>query len=94
MTDLDLLKNPVYILFVMSDFVNNVAYFVPYFYLPGRAKDLEIPRYQISSILIIIGLANTVGRIIFGYISDKSWVNRLTIYNICLSICGVGKKIY
>lgn len=25
-----------------------------------------------------------------GYISDKSWVNRLWVYNVCLIICGLA----
>lgn len=90
MTSLDLLKDPVYVLFVISNFTNNLAFYVPYFYLPDRAKDLQIPDNQISSIMAIIGISNTVGRIIFGYISDLPSVNRLTIYNICLSLCGLG----
>lgn len=42
------------------------------------------------SFFIIV--ANTLGRIILGFISDKSWVNRLWVYNVCLMICGIGKS--
>jgi MFS transporter, MCT family, solute carrier family 16 (monocarboxylic acid transporters), member 14 len=42
-------------------------------------------------LLAVIGIANTVGRIILGYISDKPWVNRLLVYNMCLTICGLCK---
>ncbi|CAG2065256.1 unnamed protein product [Timema podura] len=41
-------------------------------------------------LLSVIGIANLVGRIILGYISDKPWINRLAIYNTCLTLCGVG----
>lgn len=44
-------------------------------------------------LLAVIGIANTVGRIILGYISDKPWVNRLLVYNMCLTICGLCKWI-
>lgn len=28
-----------------------------------------------------------------GYISDKPWVNRLHVYNICLTICGIATAL-
>jgi len=41
-------------------------------------------------LIAIIGLANTIGRIILGYVSDKPWINRLWLYNSALTICGIG----
>lgn len=45
---------------------------------------------QASYLLSIIGIANTLGRIVLGYISDKPWVNRLFVYSGCLFACGCG----
>ncbi len=45
-----------------------------------------------SYVLATVGIGNTAGRIILGYISDNPAVNRLFIYNTCLTICGFGKK--
>lgn len=41
-------------------------------------------------LLAIIGIASTVGRLLFGFLSDKSFVNRLWLYNTCLTICGLS----
>ena len=43
-----------------------------------------------SFLLAVIGIANTVGRIILGYVSDKPWINRLWLYNTALTVCGLG----
>lgn len=48
---------------------------------------------EASYLLAAIGIANTIGRIVLGYIADKSWVNRLWVYNVCLFACGLGMKI-
>jgi len=44
-----------------------------------------------SYLLSIVGIANTIGRIVLGFLSDKEWVNRLYLYNIALATCGLSK---
>lgn len=85
-----LLKNPVFILFTVSNFCTSIGFNVPYVYLLPQAEERGINKGLASYLLAIIGVANTLGRIILGYISDKPWVNRLLVYNICLTICGVA----
>lgn len=63
---------------------------MPYVYIAAQAEALEISKTHASYLIATIGAANTVGRIILGYISDKPWVNRLHIYNMCLTICGIA----
>jgi MFS transporter, MCT family, solute carrier family 16 (monocarboxylic acid transporters), member 14 len=111
MMDFSVLKNPVFILFTVSNFCTSVGFNIPYVYisvsvqksiLPGRAHNLFVTQPQAislgvekskaSMLLAVIGIANTVGRIILGYISDKPWVNRLLVYNMCLTICGLCKN--
>lgn len=47
-------------------------------------------------LLSVIGIANTVARLILGWLSDRAWINRLYLYNSCLVICGVsmGLSVY
>lgn len=44
-----------------------------------------------SFLLSIVGAANTLSRVILGYLSDKKWMNRLYLYNGALTVCGIGK---
>jgi hypothetical protein len=57
----------------------------------AQAEERGISTNRASLLLGVIGIANLVGRIILGYISDKPWINRLMVYNVCLTICGLGE---
>lgn len=85
-----LLKDPVFIIFTVSNFLTSIGFNIPYVYIAAQADVLKLSSEQGSYLLSIIGIANTVGRIILGYLSDKPWVNRLLVYNICLTLCGIG----
>lgn len=63
---------------------------MPYVYIVSQAKVLHLTGEQSSYLIAVIGVANTIGRIILGYISDKPWVNRLWVYNVCLTLCGIA----
>lgn len=66
---------------------------MPYVYLAAQAETLGINKTNASLLISTIGAANTIGRIILGYISDKPWINRLHVYNLCLTICGFATII-
>ncbi|XP_033325059.1 monocarboxylate transporter 5 [Megalopta genalis] len=88
--DISILKDPVFILFTFSNFCTSIGFNVPYVYVLPQAEEQGITKKDASYLLAIIGIANTMGRIVLGYISDKPWVNRLLIYNLCLTICGLA----
>ncbi|KAM7349311.1 monocarboxylate transporter 1 [Cochliomyia hominivorax] len=90
MMNFSLLKDVIFIIFSISNFCTSIGFNMPYVYIVAQAKHLELTSEQSSYLIAIIGVANTIGRIILGYISDKPWVNRLWIYNICLTVCGIA----
>lgn len=56
-------------------------------------NDSENPVHTIqdaSFLLSIVGGANTLSRVVLGYLSDKAWMNRLYLYNGALTVCGIG----
>lgn len=91
MMDFSLLKDPIFIIFTLSNFFTSIGFNVPYVHLVSKAKEVGISQRDASFLLAVIGIANTVSRIVLGYLSDKPWVNRLWVYNGCLTICGIGK---
>ncbi|XP_003700739.2 monocarboxylate transporter 12 isoform X2 [Megachile rotundata] len=91
--DISLLKNPVFLLFIFSNFCTSIGFYVPYVYVLPQAEERGIDKNDASYLLAVIGIANTAGRIILGYVSDKPWVNRLLIYNLCLTICGISTML-
>jgi MFS family permease len=66
---------------------------MPYVYIAAQAEALDISKLNASYLIATIGAANTIGRIVLGYISDKSWVNRLHVYNMCLTVCGIATAL-
>lgn len=92
--DITLLWDFVFVLFAVSNLLTSIGYVVPYVFLPIRATTMEIadPR-QASFLLSIIGITNTIGRIVFGYIADFKFVNRLMLYNTVLVLCGLASFV-
>nr|XP_040226142.2 monocarboxylate transporter 12-B [Anopheles coluzzii]XP_040226152.2 monocarboxylate transporter 12-B [Anopheles coluzzii]XP_049464187.1 monocarboxylate transporter 12-B [Anopheles coluzzii] len=93
MMNFSILKDPIFIIFTVSNFLTSVGFNVPYVYLAAQAQVLGIGSKDASYLLGIIGIANTVGRIVLGYLSDKPWVNRLAVYNCSLAVCGIATAL-
>ncbi|KAH8373871.1 hypothetical protein KR200_010865 [Drosophila serrata] len=90
MMNFSLLKDVIFVIFSVSNFCTSIGFNVPYLYVAAYAETLNITKSEASYLIATIGVANTVGRIVLGYISDKPWVNRLLVYNLCLTACGVA----
>ncbi|XP_033169755.1 monocarboxylate transporter 12 [Drosophila mauritiana] len=90
MMNFSLLKDMVFVIFSVSNFCTSIGFNVPYLYVVAYAETLKLTKTDASYLISTIGVANTVGRIILGYISDKPWVNRLLVYNVCLTACGIS----
>jgi MCP family monocarboxylic acid transporter-like MFS transporter 14 len=89
MLDMSLLRDAVFLMFATSNFLTSVGFNVPYVYTVDRAEMLGVDKERASFLLSVIGMANTIGRIVLGYLSDKGWVNRLWLYNFALAVCGL-----
>lgn len=90
MTDFSLLKDTIFLMFAVSNFLTSIGFNLPYLYIPNQV-DGKYPKSEWSSYLLsAIGAGNTAGRIILGYVADKPKVNRLVVYNICLTLCGIA----
>jgi len=86
--DFSLLREPSFMVFCFSSFMCLVGFFVPFIYLPDFARKHELSNNQGAFLVSIIGITNTVGRVVCGYISDKRWIDALKIYNVALIIGG------
>ncbi|KAK8379905.1 hypothetical protein O3P69_019725 [Scylla paramamosain] len=88
--DWGLLTDGIFILFAISNFCTSIGFNAPYVFVVDRARHLGIPDSQSSFLLAVVGISNTISRIVLGYISDQPWVNRLYLYNVALTLCGLG----
>ncbi|CAB0020852.1 unnamed protein product [Nesidiocoris tenuis] len=90
MLDFSLLRDPVFILYIVSNFLTSIGFNVPYVYIVSFASQRGVETKWASALLAVIGLANTFGKAALGYVADKPWVNRLYMYNISLTVCGLS----
>lgn len=86
-----LLSDPMFVIFTISNFLTSIGFNIPYIYLTSQAEATGIDKETSNRLLSVVGIANLVGRIVLGYLSDKTWVNRLWVYNTSLTLCGIGK---
>ncbi|XP_015120902.1 monocarboxylate transporter 4 isoform X2 [Diachasma alloeum] len=90
MMDVSLLKNPVFLLIGISNVFGMAGLYIPFFYLVDAAVAKGIPKSSASLLLSIIGITNTVGRIVCGFVADFPQVDSLLLNNICLLISTVA----
>lgn len=86
--DVSLLKSPTFVIYGLSCFLCMLGFFVPFIYLPTLCGDLGIANTEAAFLISIIGIANTVGRVAVGFVSDLQWVDCLLINNLALVLGG------
>ncbi|CAJ0933634.1 unnamed protein product, partial [Mesorhabditis belari] len=87
--DFELLKNPIMLLLCLSNLLASLAYFTPFVFLKDLAISKGIPEKDTIYFVPLIGVTNTVGRILSGWLADRQFVSSLTIVTFSQFICGL-----
>ncbi|XP_076438572.1 monocarboxylate transporter 5-like [Babylonia areolata] len=90
MIDVNLLKSPMFSLLVVASVLTLLAFFIPFFYITKKAENIGMHDDEAVFLLSIIGITNTIGRVISGWIADRPWTNVLHLNNGALVVAGVG----
>jgi len=86
---LNYIKVP-FVVFCISNFLLYFWYDVPYVYTIEYAENfLNVPNSESAQILSIIGVLNTIGEVLVGWLSDQPWMSSLTLYAVCMCVCGI-----
>eukprot|EP00090_Calanus_glacialis_P045682 TRINITY_DN8647_c0_g1_i7.p1 TRINITY_DN8647_c0_g1~~TRINITY_DN8647_c0_g1_i7.p1 ORF type:complete len:613 (-),score=103.83 TRINITY_DN8647_c0_g1_i7:379-2217(-) len=93
MLDFSLFKDPIFMMYATSNFLTSIGFNVPYVYTVDRAILWGMDGKDAAFLLSVIGISNTASRLILGWLSDRSWINRLYLYNSCLVVCGVSMAL-
>lgn len=93
MCDFSLLKDLIFLMFVISNFFTSIGFNMPFIFLTDRAVDEGISDENAKWLVSAIGISNTFGRVVFGFLADRRGVNRLMLYNVALTICGVATAL-
>nr|XP_023029542.1 monocarboxylate transporter 7-like isoform X1 [Leptinotarsa decemlineata] len=84
--DMDLLKDPVFLAIALVNLFSFIGLYIPFVYIGDRAKEDGFDDDAASFLISIMGITNTVGRIVCGFIADFPKVNTMWVHNICLVV--------
>merc|ERR1719234_2826162 len=99
MTNLELLGEPKFLLICISNTFGFLGFYVPFVYLPSLAESqLDISsdqRGQMGALLLsVVGISNTLGRIVSGWLSDFAFVDSLFVVNCSLVLSALCVFIF
>jgi len=80
---------PAFVLIVLANIVGMLGFYIPYVLAVSRAVTVGIDKGQAAFLLSIIGIANTIGRVVIGAISDHPKINALWVHNFTLAVTGI-----
>ena len=80
-------KTPVNCFYQFSIFS---GFFIPFTYLPDLAEDYGMTSQQSALLISIIGILNTVSRVLVGWVADRPWADALLLNSVALVIGGVS----
>lgn len=72
----------------------SAAFYVPFFYLPSKGEIIGLSEGAAAFLLSIVGITNTVGRILCGWLADRPWMNTLHFNNIALIVAGLAILLF
>lgn len=78
--DFSLYLDPKFALISLSIMLLFVWFIVPYFYITEHLKRYDYTEADGALIISIIGVFNTIGMIVFGWLGDRPWVNVTKTY--------------
>ncbi|XP_014479782.1 PREDICTED: monocarboxylate transporter 7-like, partial [Dinoponera quadriceps] len=89
MLDLSLLKSPSFLVLAISGGLTMMGFYTPFMYVPDRAIKANIDASTAMFLVSVIGIGNTVGRIVCGLASSLPGVNALVVNNVFISVGGL-----
>lgn len=88
--DISLFKDKYFLIYVLSIFFIQIGHSVPYVFTPMRAKEYGISPTDGALLLTIIGIPNTIMRLVFGWLGDIKWVDRIWLHGGSCLLAGIG----
>eukprot|EP00092_Neocalanus_flemingeri_P041880 GFUD01045614.1.p1 GENE.GFUD01045614.1~~GFUD01045614.1.p1 ORF type:complete len:717 (-),score=114.69 GFUD01045614.1:192-2342(-) len=85
MMNFKLLADPLFFMIGISNVFGMIGFYTPFVYLPSMAAQYDDISVEDAAFLVsIIGVSNTLGRVLSGWVSDFEWVNSLVVTNIAI----------
>ncbi|ESP04890.1 hypothetical protein LOTGIDRAFT_109500 [Lottia gigantea] len=84
-----LLTNPVFQIFIFSILLANFAYPTVFIMVPSYAEEIHVDKQSGALMVSIIGISDLIGRIFFGWFSDRRLIARKYEFMGTMGISGV-----
>ncbi|KAG8181256.1 hypothetical protein JTE90_013027 [Oedothorax gibbosus] len=88
--DFSLLKEKPFMVACFANFLGMMGFYIPFVYITDSSVEKGVSRDSAAFLLSIIGITNLLGRLIFGWIVDKTNIRALDINNMCLGVSGIS----
>ncbi|XP_050441619.1 monocarboxylate transporter 9 isoform X2 [Adelges cooleyi] len=89
MLDFSILLSPSFLVLTASGFLTLMGYYVPFMFISEMATDLGMDKDNAVYIVSIIGITNTVGRVLCGWISSFDSIDPIFLNNVSLTLGGI-----
>ncbi|XP_052219200.1 monocarboxylate transporter 4-like isoform X1 [Dreissena polymorpha] len=83
------LRNPGFVILIVSNLLIELAQNVPFAYLPYMMVDKGFPKQDTVTVIFFISLLSTIARAVIGLIADRKWFSRARLCSLVLVINGV-----
>lgn len=90
MWDKELLSNPVFILYILSNIFLLAGYYIPFVFLVNTAMSSGIDETKATILVSAVGLSNMFGRLFFGVLDSKKLMDSLLLNNISLVVSALS----
>lgn len=90
MIGLNLLNRNEFLTFAGAIFFLYFGYYVPYTVLYDFALERGVPDRGAVVLVSIMGVANTLGRVLLGSVADFRWVNRIVFFSFIMFLMGAS----
>ncbi|KAJ0036843.1 hypothetical protein NQD34_005520 [Periophthalmus magnuspinnatus] len=87
--DWSLLKDPFFCIYTWSLVFSQLAYFIPYFHLSARARNLGIDAMDASFIISVAGITETIAQLASGWVTDRNLFHKYHYHKAYLILCGL-----
>jgi len=91
MMDFTLLLNPVFLLVAFANMLGMIGYWMPFMFLVDRTvKEAGVERETAAFLISIIGITNTIGRFLVGWVTDRFKLQPMNVNVSTLMIAGIA----
>eukprot|EP00095_Tigriopus_kingsejongensis_P002022 snap_masked-scaffold1627_size33010-processed-gene-0.3 protein:Tk02022 transcript:snap_masked-scaffold1627_size33010-processed-gene-0.3-mRNA-1 annotation:"monocarboxylate transporter" len=90
MLNFELLGNKMFLLVGISNVFGMLGFYTPFVYLPNMARLRGVELDDANFLISMIGISNTFGRVLSGWLSDFSWVNPFVVTNVAVLCSGIS----